>query len=65
MNPQGCTVTGFKVPSKDEAARDFLWRYHQHTPSKGQVAIFNLVIQSITKKALDNEQAGKRPGAAG
>jgi PPK2 family polyphosphate:nucleotide phosphotransferase len=41
MNPQGCTVTGFKVPSKDEAAHDFLWRYHQHTPSKGQVAIFN------------------------
>jgi PPK2 family polyphosphate:nucleotide phosphotransferase len=41
MNPQGCTVTGFKVPSKEEAAQDFLWRYHQHTPGKGQVAIFN------------------------
>lgn len=41
MNPQGCTVTGFKVPSKEEAAHDFLWRYHQHAPAKGQVAIFN------------------------
>ena len=41
MNPQGCTVTGFKVPSKEEAAHDFLWRYHQHTPACGQVAIFN------------------------
>jgi len=41
MNPQGCTVTGFKVPSKEEAAHDFLWRYHQHTPGLGQVAIFN------------------------
>jgi PPK2 family polyphosphate:nucleotide phosphotransferase len=41
MNPQGCTVTGFKVPTKEEAAHDFLWRYHQHTPGKGQVAIFN------------------------
>ena len=41
MNPQGCMVTGFKVPSKEEAAHDFLWRYHQHTPGKGQVAIFN------------------------
>ena len=41
MNPQGCPVTGFKVPSKEEAAHDFLWRYHQHTPSRGQVAIFN------------------------
>jgi PPK2 family polyphosphate:nucleotide phosphotransferase len=41
MNPQGCTVTGFKVPSAEEAAHDFLWRYHQHAPRKGQVAIFN------------------------
>jgi len=41
MNPQGCTVTGFKVPSKQEAAHDFLWRYHKATPGKGQVAIFN------------------------
>lgn len=41
MNPQGCTVTGFKVPSKEEAAHDFLWRYHKAAPAKGQVAIFN------------------------
>jgi PPK2 family polyphosphate:nucleotide phosphotransferase len=41
MNPQGCTVTGFKVPSRVEAAHDFLWRYHRHAPGKGQVAIFN------------------------
>ena len=41
MNPQGCPVTGFKVPSKEEAAHDFLWRYHKHTPARGQVAIFN------------------------
>jgi PPK2 family polyphosphate:nucleotide phosphotransferase len=41
MNPQGCTVTGFKVPSKEEAAHDFLWRYHKATPGRGHVAIFN------------------------
>jgi PPK2 family polyphosphate:nucleotide phosphotransferase len=41
MNPQGCTVTGFKVPSREEAAHDFLWRYHQAVPGKGRVAIFN------------------------
>jgi PPK2 family polyphosphate:nucleotide phosphotransferase len=41
MNPQGCTVTGFKVPSKEEAAHDFLWRCHKATPGKGRVAIFN------------------------
>lgn len=41
MNPQGCKVAGFKVPSKEEAAHDFLWRYHKATPERGQVAIFN------------------------
>ena len=41
MNPQGCTVSGFKVPSKEEAAHDFMWRYHKATPEKGHVAIFN------------------------
>lgn len=41
MNPQGCTVTSFKVPSKDEASHDFLWRYHKVAPAQGQVAIFN------------------------
>ncbi|MFV0437918.1 MAG: polyphosphate kinase 2 family protein [Desulfopila sp.] len=41
MNPQGCAVHGFKVPSKEEAAHDFLWRYHLAVPQKGQVVIFN------------------------
>ena len=41
MNPQGTTVTGFKQPTEEELAHDFLWRVHQHTPGRGQVAIFN------------------------
>jgi len=41
MSPQGCTVTGFKVPSHEEASHDFLWRYHKAVPTRGQVAIFN------------------------
>lgn len=41
MNPQGCIATGFKVPSREEAAHDFLWRYHEAAPGRGQVAIFN------------------------
>ena len=41
MNPQGCRVTGFKQPSTEELAHDFLWRIHQATPGRGQVAIFN------------------------
>nr|WP_010132007.1 polyphosphate kinase 2 family protein [Microbulbifer agarilyticus] len=41
MNPQGCTVTGFKQPSKAESEHDFLWRCHKVTPRRGHVAIFN------------------------
>ena len=41
MNPQGTRVHGFKVPSKEEAAHDFLWRIHRQTPAKGEVVIFN------------------------
>jgi PPK2 family polyphosphate:nucleotide phosphotransferase len=41
MNPQGVRVYGFKVPSAEEAAHDFLWRIHNATPPRGQVAIFN------------------------
>jgi PPK2 family polyphosphate:nucleotide phosphotransferase len=41
MNPQGVKVHGFKVPSAEEAAHDFLWRIHQAAPQRGQVAIFN------------------------
>jgi len=41
MNPQGTSVFGFKQPSKDEAAHDFLWRAHRRAPAKGEVVIFN------------------------
>ena len=41
MNPQGTSVFGFKQPSELEAAHDFLWRAHLHTPGKGEVVIFN------------------------
>jgi len=41
MNPQGCRVSGFKVPTKEEAGHDFLWRYHKETPTNGFVSIFN------------------------
>ena len=41
MNPQGCTVTGFKQPTPLELRHDFLWRIHPHAPGRGEVAIFN------------------------
>ena len=41
MNPQGCKVVGFKQPSAEESAHDFLWRIHRAAPARGEVAIFN------------------------
>jgi PPK2 family polyphosphate:nucleotide phosphotransferase len=41
MDPQGCKVQGFKAPTPEELAHDFLWRIHPHAPAKGEVAVFN------------------------
>src|SRR6476646_8615629 len=41
VNPQGCQVWSFKQPSIEELNHDFLWRYHQRTPGRGMIAIFN------------------------
>jgi PPK2 family polyphosphate:nucleotide phosphotransferase len=41
VNPQGCRVTAFKVPSHEESEHDFLWRAHLAAPERGQIGIFN------------------------
>ncbi len=41
VNPQGCRVTSFKVPSEEERAHDFLWRIHRAAPGAGEIGIFN------------------------
>jgi PPK2 family polyphosphate:nucleotide phosphotransferase len=41
VNPQGVSVVNFKVPTPEELDHDYLWRIHQHTPGKGEIAIFN------------------------
>ena len=41
MNPQGCSVVGFKVPTAEELAHDYLWRIHKNTPGKGHITVFN------------------------
>jgi PPK2 family polyphosphate:nucleotide phosphotransferase len=41
LNPQGCHVTSFKVPTEVELAHDYLWRIHRAVPGKGEIGIFN------------------------
>ena len=60
VNPQGCTVASFKVPTELEQRHDFLWRIHAQVPARGMIGIFNRshyedvivprVHKSITKK---------------
>ena len=41
VNPQGVRVAGFKVPTPEEMAHDYLWRIHKRTPAGGEIVIFN------------------------
>jgi PPK2 family polyphosphate:nucleotide phosphotransferase len=41
VNPQGVSVHSFKVPSAEELDHDYLWRYAQRLPARGQIGIFN------------------------
>ena len=41
VNPMGCEVTSFKVPTEIEQEHDFLWRIEQRVPRRRMIGIFN------------------------
>jgi PPK2 family polyphosphate:nucleotide phosphotransferase len=41
VNPQGVKVDSFKVPSAGELNQDFLRRYQERLPARGEIGIFN------------------------
>jgi PPK2 family polyphosphate:nucleotide phosphotransferase len=41
INPQGCDVHAFKVPTSKELEHDFLWRSTVALPERGRIGIFN------------------------
>lgn len=41
VNPAGCRVTSFKVPSTEELDHDYLWRYVKALPERGMLGVFN------------------------
>ncbi len=41
VNPQGCEVFSFKLPSATELEHDFLWRTTRCLPERGRIGIFN------------------------
>jgi PPK2 family polyphosphate:nucleotide phosphotransferase len=62
VNPQGVTVHGFKVPSAEELDHDFLWRYAQRLPARGEIGIFNrshyeeVVVVRVHPENLDRQR---------
>ncbi len=64
-SPTGLNVIAFKKPSEEELGHDFLWRVHQHVPSKGMIHIFNrshyedVLIQRVNNW-IDEERVFKR-----
>jgi len=61
VNPQGCQVTSFKVPSSQELAHDFLWRTNRRLPARGDIGIFNrsyyeeVLIVRVHPELLDRQ----------
>jgi PPK2 family polyphosphate:nucleotide phosphotransferase len=62
VNPQGVHVHSFKVPSAEELDHDFLWRYAQRLPARGQIAIFNrshyeeVLVVRVHSQNLDRQK---------
>ena len=41
VDPQGCAITSFKAPTKEELAHDFLWRIRRQVPVPGKLGVFD------------------------
>ncbi len=65
VNPQGVTVSGFKVPSAEELDHDYLWRYACRLPPRGQIGIFNrshyeeVLVVRVHPENLDRQKLPK------
>ena len=65
VNPQGVAVHSFKVPSAEELDHDFLWRYAQRLPERGEIGIFNrshyeeVLVVRVHPENLDRQKLPK------
>lgn len=41
VNPENVKATGFKAPTEEEKAHDWLWRIERALPAKGQLGVFD------------------------
>ncbi len=67
VNPQGCEVTSFKVPSEEELDHDHLWRTNKHLPERGRIGIFNrsyyeeVLVVRVHPELLKREKIPEQP----
>ena len=70
VNPQGVAVHSFKQPSAEELDHDFLWRYEQRLPARGQIGIFNrshyeeVIVVRVHPELLARQKLPKKARAA-
>jgi PPK2 family polyphosphate:nucleotide phosphotransferase len=70
VNPQGVSVSSFKVPSAEELNHDYLWRYAKNLPERGRIGIFNrsyyeeVLVVRVHPENLDRQRlpASSRTG---
>jgi PPK2 family polyphosphate:nucleotide phosphotransferase len=61
VNPAGCRVQSFKVPTEIERKHDFLWRVHMVCPEWGMIKVFNrshyedILVPSVEKYATPEQ----------
>jgi PPK2 family polyphosphate:nucleotide phosphotransferase len=71
VNPQGVSVHSFKVPSTEELAHDYLWRYEQRLPARGTIGIFNrshyeeVLVVRVHKELLERQNLPKSARGVG
>ena len=62
VNPQGCEVHPFKVPTAHEIDHDFLWRASVRLPARGHIGIFNrsyyeeVLVVRVHPEILDRQK---------
>ncbi|MEO8023239.1 PPK2 family polyphosphate kinase [Polaromonas sp.] len=64
-SPLGVHTVGWKAPSEEERAHDYLWRIHRQMPGAGETMIFNRshyedVLVPVVKGWITPEQAAQR-----
>ena len=67
VNPQGCQVTSFKRPSKEELDHTYLWRCNKGLPERGRIGIFNrsyyeeVLVVKVHPQILESQQLPPGP----